>query len=359
MYFVRYFEVAGVKSFGDTVYFAMDSTTFYRKDSVGNVYKRENGVDQLYYKMTATQTEKWIVNFSGQPFEMSLERDSAYLQTESGLLRYKVFRYHPVGYGADLDKYFRLVAGLGLFTYQTSEEYSTLTRAVIDGSVFGGAFHVFEVFPRQGDRNVDIGATVQFRFDTIVDTNLVAQKVTVSSKKGGQIPGAVHFARDVTQRFTFYPSERFLRSDTVTVRIFGDMLDIFGKCFDGNRNGRCEGSPLDDYTWTFSTQIVTGVEDREPTIPSGFLLQQNYPNPFNSQTTVQYSIPNKGLVTIQVYNVVGQRVRRLISEAQESGTHQVVWDARDDAGRILSSGLYLVEVRWNNKRKVIQTIYLK
>ena len=80
-------------------------------------------------------------------------------------------------------------------------------------------------------------------------------------------------------------------------------------------------------------------------IPSGFSLQQNYPNPFNGRTAISYRLPGSGHVELILYDLLGRRVRRLVSEFQEAGSHQVAWDGADDRGRVTASGVYLYRLK--------------
>jgi hypothetical protein len=86
--------------------------------------------------------------------------------------------------------------------------------------------------------------------------------------------------------------------------------------------------------------------------PSGAILSDEYvpeivelsisqfPNPFNPFTTIAFSLPNASNVEINVYNLRGQLVRRLVNEFFDSGHHSVVWDSTDDFGRTQGSGIY-------------------
>jgi len=80
-------------------------------------------------------------------------------------------------------------------------------------------------------------------------------------------------------------------------------------------------------------------------IPAAFALEQNYPNPFNPSTTIKYQIPADASVTLDVYNLQGQKVRTLLSKEQKAGYYSVVWDGRNEAGQTVSSGLYLYRVQ--------------
>ncbi|RME20695.1 MAG: T9SS C-terminal target domain-containing protein, partial [Candidatus Zixiibacteriota bacterium] len=93
----------------------------------------------------------------------------------------------------------------------------------------------------------------------------------------------------------------------------------------------------------FTTAVPTDVGDSgdDTPLPRTFALGQNYPNPFNPSTTIEYSLPRRSRVVIEIFNVLGRNVRRLVDEQAEAGRHRVVWDGRNDAGRPVASGVYL------------------
>jgi len=80
-------------------------------------------------------------------------------------------------------------------------------------------------------------------------------------------------------------------------------------------------------------------------VPTEFALAQNYPNPFNPSTTIKYQIANEGNVSLDVWNLQGQKIRTLIAKEQKAGYYSVVWDGRNEAGQTVSSGLYLYRVQ--------------
>jgi predicted GH43/DUF377 family glycosyl hydrolase len=75
-------------------------------------------------------------------------------------------------------------------------------------------------------------------------------------------------------------------------------------------------------------------------IPSVVALRQNIPNPFNPTTTITFDLPYAAEVSVEIFDVTGQRVRQLHSGREEIGTHDVTWDGRADGGASLSSGVY-------------------
>ena len=79
----------------------------------------------------------------------------------------------------------------------------------------------------------------------------------------------------------------------------------------------------------------TGTSTENTDAPAEFALEQNYPNPFNPSTTIQYSVAEPGLVSLSVYNLMGQRVAELVNETKSAGTFNVSWNASNAA-----SGMY-------------------
>ena len=81
------------------------------------------------------------------------------------------------------------------------------------------------------------------------------------------------------------------------------------------------------------------------TRPETFALVNNYPNPFNPATTIKYALPQAADVELTVYNVIGQPVRTLVAEHQNAGRYVVEWDATNDSGHSLSSGMYFYRLQ--------------
>ena len=79
-------------------------------------------------------------------------------------------------------------------------------------------------------------------------------------------------------------------------------------------------------------------------VPEGYALNQNYPNPFNPQTTISFTLAQSEAVRIDIINVLGRIVRTLKNETMSAGTHEVLWNARSDAGVRVPSGMYLYRI---------------
>jgi hypothetical protein len=105
---------------------------------------------------------------------------------------------------------------------------------------------------------------------------------------------------------------------------------------------------------------LTAAEAATPTqgVPREFALRQNYPNPFNARTGIRFELPRSGRVYLRVFDVRGRVVRTLVNGDLPPGVHQAHWDARDDGGRRVSSGVYLVKLEakgFTSTRKIHQT----
>ncbi|HQJ46395.1 MAG TPA: T9SS type A sorting domain-containing protein, partial [Ignavibacteriaceae bacterium] len=94
-------------------------------------------------------------------------------------------------------------------------------------------------------------------------------------------------------------------------------------------------------------------------IPLTFDLKQNYPNPFNPSTVIAYQVPSNEFVTLEIYNALGQKVRTLINEMKEAGEYQIMWNGKNDAGDVLSSGVYLYRITVGNKVKVMKMMLIR
>ncbi|MFQ6673172.1 MAG: T9SS type A sorting domain-containing protein [Fidelibacterota bacterium] len=79
-------------------------------------------------------------------------------------------------------------------------------------------------------------------------------------------------------------------------------------------------------------------------VPRRFILRQNYPNPFNPVTTINFDLPNDGVVSLTVYNLLGQKVATLTNDFRRAGRHTVTWDGRNDLGQAVSTGVYLYRI---------------
>lgn len=96
-----------------------------------------------------------------------------------------------------------------------------------------------------------------------------------------------------------------------------------------------------DGTFSYSSNVSVNVN---VTAPVSFAVEQNFPNPFNPETEIRYALPVSGMVTLTVYNALGQEVSRLVNGMQESGYHSVRF-----SGNTLASGLYIYRLTFRGQ----------
>jgi hypothetical protein len=106
--------------------------------------------------------------------------------------------------------------------------------------------------------------------------------------------------------------------------------------------------------------IIHKGSSRLPADPAnGFSSNHSYPNPFNTRTTIEYTLPEDCQVKVTVYNVLGQKVRLLLNEYQSSGQKSVIWNAKDNAGQEVASGVYFYKIKAGDFVKSKKMLLLK
>jgi len=96
---------------------------------------------------------------------------------------------------------------------------------------------------------------------------------------------------------------------------------------------------------SYSAQAQRADPPLETVLPERYDLSQNYPNPFNAETLVKYQLPKAEFVTVQIYNLLGQKIRTLVAEQQEAGFHHISWNGLNDWNEAVGGGEYLCQMR--------------
>ena len=118
-------------------------------------------------------------------------------------------------------------------------------------------------------------------------------------------------------------------------------------------NSANELSAIESHYFTASGKPLSVGKGQAGTV-STYSLSQNYPNPFNPTTKINYSIPATGLVTLKVYNILGQEVANLFSGIKTAGEYIVTFD-----GSRLASGVYFYRLQAGNQMLVKKMVMLK
>ena len=90
-----------------------------------------------------------------------------------------------------------------------------------------------------------------------------------------------------------------------------------------------------------------------------FALHANYPNPFNPTTTISYDLPQRSRVTLDIYNILGERIKTLVNQSQDAGNKIAMWDGTDNLGRQVSAGVYLYQIQAGEFTQTRKMLLLK
>ncbi|MCE5249387.1 T9SS type A sorting domain-containing protein [bacterium] len=85
--------------------------------------------------------------------------------------------------------------------------------------------------------------------------------------------------------------------------------------------------------------------DTPDELPTLITITGVYPNPFNPSTTIGFTLPAQGYVTVDIRNLAGQKVRTLVAQSMNAGAHSTVWDGKDESGAVSASGVYIVSIK--------------
>jgi len=113
-----------------------------------------------------------------------------------------------------------------------------------------------------------------------------------------------------------------------------------------------DGLPLDDIP-------LDALGEDDISIPAVTALKGNYPNPFNPSTTIAFDLAEEGLVSIDVFNIKGQKVKTVTNELMKAGRYSVVWNGDDNIGRAVGSGVYFYRMTSGQYTKTQKMLLMK
>lgn len=102
---------------------------------------------------------------------------------------------------------------------------------------------------------------------------------------------------------------------------------------------------------------VAGIKENKQ-MPKEFDLAQNYPNPFNPTTKIAFTVP-AGNVTLEIFDILGQKVKTLVNKSYTAGTYEEVWNGMNDAGKMVATGVYLYKLQSDAGVKVKKMLFQK
>jgi hypothetical protein len=154
-----------------------------------------------------------------------------------------------------------------------------------------------------------------------------------------------------------------LRDGIGVIGTFQVNLGQFGT-YD-NVVGTVEEMMLRDWRGTIlrtTTEGVVSVDDDQASntqAPQVFLLKQNYPNPFNPETNISFSLPERTSVSLVIYNILGKKVKTLVTGELAAGTHTVHWDGGEEAGNSVASGIYFYRLKTDSFDQTRKMVLMK
>ena len=130
-------------------------------------------------------------------------------------------------------------------------------------------------------------------------------------------------------------------TDTSSTRVTSGYFGLYS--FQQNSTGLA--AYFDNIVVT-AIDSATSVDDNlSYGVIKNFLLKQNYPNPFNPETIISYDLPAGDFVSLAVYDLLGRKVKTLVSDYQSAGQYSLTWNGKDDSGISLASGVYLYTLK--------------
>ncbi len=148
---------------------------------------------------------------------------------------------------------------------------------------------------------------------------------SVSSNAFATIPGTASDIMTVTKSGPFSIAPRDSVKIALAVVVGSGTSDLYNNALKARE----------------SYDLATDIGDESnPNLPDEFALHQNYPNPFNPTTTISFDLNQRQEIELTIYNLLGQKVKTVYSGVLSAGNHRMEWDATDNSGHGVSSGIY-------------------
>ena len=176
-----------------------------------------------------------------------------------------------------------------------------------------------------------------------------------SNQLSGEIPSEIG---NLVNLIDFY-----LSSNQLSGEIPESICNIYPNLlyFQITHNELCTPYPecIEDYVGYQDTTSCGQVSITEKILPITYELYNPYPNPFNPVTTLRYDLPEDALVNITICDMMGRVVKTLINDQQTAGYRSLQWNATNDAGSPVSSGIYLNMIQAGDFRQTKKMVLLK
>lgn len=233
-------------------------------------------------------------------------------------------------------------------------------------------------------RSIDLGdhwTETAYSGNTILSIHKNENALFVGTQTEGDIHGSVYYSTDDGQNWTNTGLDNYLgifSCNITSILSVGDKIFVgtngYGVFLYMNDGSGWTNVGLDNLAaWQLIiiddeliagtssgvwkrplSEMITSVENQISNTISIYTLRQNYPNPYNSSTIIKYSIPKEGLVTLKVYNILGEEVADIVNELKLAGNYEVTFNSDN-----LTSGVYLYKFTAGNFVQTRKMILLK
>ncbi|MEW5797366.1 MAG: Ig-like domain-containing protein [Bacteroidota bacterium] len=199
--------------------------------------------------------------------------------------------------------------------------------------------------PKEGDTAFAVTKQIGLKFSLSMDTASVRSAISFIPS----VSGTFGWSQNNTT-LLITPTGGLAYNTNYTVTVSAAAKSIYGASIDANR----DSIPGDPFILTFRTQSNPNFVERENGIPAVYSLYQNYPNPFNPQTSIDFSIPQTGFVSLKVYDNLGREVASLVHAIVQAGTYTASWDAS-----AFASGIYFYKLSSEKFTDIKRMVLLK
>jgi len=372
------------------LFYAVNSGTYSSLDlvlSTGGEYEAKIGPfankDSISYYVTATDND---VNSASDPVDAPVSVHSFIISGPDEVTIYDIqYTDDPSGDSPYVDAFVQFT---GTITADSSTNPSTFFIQDFDNTAHtGAAWNGVMVYSSDhniytvGDKVELVGAVIEYNGVTEVKDLASSKKVGTGSVTEEVVTSSDIAADSVSSE----PFEgTLIKIDDVTVTeilTYGDWAVTDAEGFTVQIGGSdayayepVVGDVIDFITGNLTYSYgrfevllrseadmgaIVSIGNDGQTMPVTYKLDQNYPNPFNPTTTIQYGIAKEGLVTLTIYNILGQEVKTLVNTRQNVGVYKLQWNGLDNKNRMVSNGVYIYRIVSDNFVKSKKMIFLK
>ena len=108
----------------------------------------------------------------------------------------------------------------------------------------------------------------------------------------------------------------------------------------------------------YHLEIITSITDDSRLLPKAIELEQNYPNPFSEETTISYKLNKSKNIKLEIFDILGQKVKSLHVGTQSIGKYNLYWDGRDSFGKLVSKGIYFYQLHTEKESIVKKMLFI-